>query len=136
MGYEFSIICYNCQSPEEGIAGVHVGGQYPPRLISFCPFKALGDGLITPSHKIPRGLLFPCAARAGFPWNGVSLVLEGLAEHRAGTQLLPGHAPATLSRSCCHIRHVSCWCLPMERPLQKEKKNQGVSKCPRLWRAA
>lgn len=54
-------------------------------------------------------------------------MLEGLAEHSAGTQLLPGHAPATLSRSCCHIRHVSCWWLPMERPLQKKKKKKSGS---------
>lgn len=74
--------------------------------------------------QLPRGQVFPCTGRAGFPWSRVSLVPEGLAEGSAGTQLLPGHAPATPARAYCHVAHVSCWWLPMERPLQKKSGRQ------------
>lgn len=99
--------------------------------------QSFGDGFVTPSHKLPRGLLFPCTTRPGFPWNGVSLVFEGLA------RALSGHTAA--SRPCSShpvkvlLSHQTCLLLVAahgETFAERKKKNQGVSECPRLWHAA
>lgn len=75
-----------CQNPGDGWLGEG-------------PRNRLWSGLLIIPFPLKMDLSFSASSLgspgAGFPWNGVSPILEGLAKHSAGTQLLQDHAPVT-----------------------------------------